>query len=175
MKLKEKFSVIIEKVKSNKKLQFLLLGLLIAVILLVYFAYFIKETDDNATNTSGQVLDTTTEEYVNSLETKLANVLSDIEGAGKVSVAITVASGFAYEYAYEETSKDSLSTTTSSSNLILVDDKPVVVSQTYPTIAGVLVVAEGGESLKVKLDILQSIQTLLDVANDKITILDGKF
>ena len=175
MKFKDWLSNLLEKIKTNKKLQFLLIGLLAVVILLVYFAYFINETNEEKTGTTSQVVDSSTEEYVSSLEAKLENVLSNIEGAGKVSVAITVSSGFVYEYAYEETNKDSLSSSSTSSSLILVDDEPVVVSKVYPVISGVLVVAEGGGNIKVKLDILESIQTLLSVANENITILNGEF
>ena len=176
MNLKEKFAAIIEKIRNNKKLQFLIIALVIAVILVVYITYFIQGTNEKAEgNSTSQITEGSTEEYVASLEDKLSNVLSNIEGAGKVSVAITVSSGFVYEYAYEETSKDSLSSTSSSSSLILVNDKPVIISQSYPEIAGVLVVAEGGGNIKVKLDILESIQTLLDVPNEGITILSGNF
>ena len=175
MKLKEIISKFIERIKNSRKLQFLLVGVLAAVILLVYFAYFINETNDKEHISSTQTFDSLTEEYVSSLETKLGKVLSNIEGTGKVSVAITVSSGFAHEYAYEETSKDGLSSSSTSSSLILVNNEPVIVSQTYPVISGVLVVAEGGGNIKVKLAILESIQTLLDVANEDITILNGEF
>jgi len=172
--LKEKMNNIIEKIKNNKKLQILLLALVVCVILLVYVAYFINETNEE-TITEESYSASTTEKYVASLEDKLEKVLTNIDGVGKVSVAITVSSGFVYEYAYEETSKGSLSSTTNSSNLILVNNEPVIISKIYPVISGVLVVAEGSENIGVKLNILESVQTLLDVANEDITILSGKF
>ena len=163
-------------IKSNKKIQFLLIGFSIIVILLVYCAYFINETkEDVSVDLTNVEFDKETQEYVSTLENKLSNVLSGIVGAGSVDVAITVSSGFTYEYAYEETSKDSLSSTTSSSSLMLVDGKPVIISKEYPEISGILVVAEGGGDIKVKLEILESIQTLLDVPNENITILNGEF
>lgn len=173
--MKDRLLSLLEKIKNNKKIQILLLGFVVIVILLVYITYFVQGTNEEKTETTTNLYSTSTEEYINALEKKLEKVLANIEGAGKVDVAITVSSGFVYEYAYEETSKDTLSSSNASSNLILVDDEPIIISQTYPVIAGVLVVAEGGESLKVKLDILSSIQTLLDVANDDITILSGEF
>lgn len=173
-KLKEKLMIFLEKIKNNKKLQILLISLLIIVILLVYMTYSFKESDDK-TEENLQITASTTEEYVTELEGKLSSVLSKIEGVGKVSVAITVSSGFVYEYAYEETNKESLSSRSNSSSLVLIDNKPVIVSMSYPVVSGVLIVAEGGDNLKVKLDILSSIQTLIDVANENITILDGEF
>lgn len=172
--LKTKLLNFFEKIKNNRKLQILLLALVVSVILLVYIAYFTNETNEEKKPVN-ETYSTSTEEYVNMLEGKLENVLSNIEGAGKVNVAITVSSGFVYEYAYEETSKDSLSSNSKSSNLIFVNDEPVVVSVSYPTISGILVVAEGGDDIKVKLGILESVQTLLDVTNENITILGGEF
>ena len=172
--LKEKINNLIEKIKNNRKLQILLLVLVVCVILLVYIAYFINDTNEE-TITEESYSASTTEKYVASLESKLENVLSNIEGVGEVSVAITVSSGFVYEYAYEEKSKGSLSSTTNSSSLILVNNEPVIISKIYPVISGVLVVAEGSENIGVKLNILESVQTLLDVANEDITILSGDF
>lgn len=174
MRIKEKLSKFFERIRINKKLQIVLIFSVLAVILVCYLAYSEiklqskKQSDLNATSGSA-------EEYVISLEKKLENVLSNIDGAGRVSVAITVSTGFAKEYAYEETNKESLSGNSSTSTLILVDNEPVVVFETYPKISGVLVIAEGGNKIGVKLGILQSIQTLLDVTNDNITILEGKF
>ncbi len=173
--LKEKILNIFEKIKNNKKIQILLLGLVVSVILLVYIAYFTNESSEEKTKQNDVLYSTSTEEYIDQLECKLEDVLSYIEGAGKVNVAITVSSGFVYEYAYEEVSKDSLSSNSKSSNLILVNNEPVVVSVNYPTISGILVVAEGGDDIKVKLGILESVQTLLEVTNENITILGGEF
>jgi len=172
--MKDRLSNLLEKIKNNKKLQIFLLGFVVLVILLVYITYFVQGTNEVKTEIV-ESFNNSTEEYIIALEEKLENVLSDIEGAGRVNVAITVSSGFVNQYAYEETSKDTLSSSNTSTNLILVNDEPIIISQSYPTIAGVLVVAEGGEKLKVKLDILSSIQTLLDVANENITILSGEF
>lgn len=169
-----KISKIVEKIKNNKKLQFILLGLLIAVILLVYVAYFIKGTANDKNSVQSENYQTSTDEYVAKLETKLENALSKIDNAGNVSVTITVSSGFVNKYAYEEDS-DGFFKADDGTNLSLklVDGEPIIISQEYPVISGILVIAEGGGNLQVKFDILSSIQTLLDVPNDNITILSG--
>ena len=174
MRFKEKLSKLFEKIKLNKKLQILLIAFVLLVIVVIYLTY--SENRSQSQNNSSIVSkNLSTEEYVSSLEKKLEDVLSNIDGAGRVSVAITVSSGFAFEYAYEETNKESLSGNSSTTSLILVDNEPVVVSEVFPKIAGVLVIAEGGGKIGVKLGILESIQTLLEVTNDNITILEGKF
>ena len=65
-KLKEKLMAFLEKIKNNKKLQILLIGLLILVILLVYMTYSFKESDDE-TEENLQITASTTEEYVTEL------------------------------------------------------------------------------------------------------------
>ena len=173
MKLKDKLNRFFEKLRYNKKLQISLVVASIFVILVLYITYSGSVTHGQKDASSNSSF--STEEYVSSLENKLENVLSNIDGAGKVNVAITVSSGYAFEYAYEETSKESLSGNSLSTSIVLVENEPVVISETFPKIAGVLVIAEGGGKISVKLDILKSIQTLLDVANENITILGGKF
>ena len=99
--MKEKWQKILEKLKTNKKLQIMLLGLVVCVILLVYLAYFVIGTNEEGVE-SISTENSSTGEYVSYLEDKLENVISNIEGVGKVNVAITISSGFVYEYAYED-------------------------------------------------------------------------
>lgn len=169
MKFKEFCLKMLEKIKSSKRIQFLLVLLLFAVIILVYCAYFVKGTGERE-RSNVSVSEESTVIYVASLEDKLENIVSAIDGVGRTSVAITVSSGFVYEYAYEQGGGSALSG--KDSGLALVNGKPVVVAQEYPKIAGVLVVAEGSDNLRVKLDILEAVQTLLEVSNENITILN---
>lgn len=164
--MKDKLQRLLEKIKTNKKLQIMLLGLVVCVILLVYLAYFVIGAKEEEVFDNANIETNSTTEYVAYLENKLENVISNIEGVGKVNVAITISSGFVYEYAYEDEGK---------TNLLLANKEPIILAKTLPQIQGVLVVAEGGESIKVKLDILSTIQTLTNVTNENITILSGEF
>ena len=162
--MRDKLQKIVEKIKTNKKIQIMLLGVVVCVILLVYLAYFVVGTSKEETNAPEN--NVTTRDYVATLERKLEDVISNIEGVGKVNVAITISSDFVYEYAYEDEEKN---------NLLFANKEPVVLSKKLPEILGVLVVAEGGGNIKVKLDILSCVATLVDVTNENITILNGEF
>ena len=162
--MSDKLQKIVEKIKTNKKIQIMLLGVVVCVILLVYLAYFVVGTSKEETNAPEN--NVTTRDYVATLERKLEDVISNIEGVGKVNVAITISSDFVYEYAYEDEEKN---------NLLFANKEPVVLSKKLPEILGVLVVAEGGGNIKVKLDILSCVATLVDVTNENITILNGEF
>ena len=121
---------------------------------------------------SGKSADTSTsvDEYVKTLENKLKNCLSEVKGAGKVDVIISVGSSMQTVLATQ--------TTTSGNDLtespIVVGGKPVVLKEAYPEITGVVIVAEGAGNLTVKVDLLNACQTFLSVTEDKIRILSMK-
>ncbi len=162
--MRDKLQRFVEKLKTNKKIQIMLLGIVVCVIMLVYFAYFV--VGDSKEGTNNVTSEIATNDYVYTLERKLENVISNIEGVGKVSVAITISSDFVYEYAYEDEGK---------TNLLFANKEPIVLSKKLPEILGVLVVAEGGGDIRVKLDILSSVSTLVNVANENITVMNGEF
>ena len=54
---------------------------------------------------------------------------------------------------------------------ILVSGKPIVLTELYPEICGVIVVAKGASDLKVRAALLCATQTFLNVTSDKIEIL----
>lgn len=56
--------------------------------------------------------------------------------------------------------------------LVTVDGEPVILSQTYPKVKGVVVTAEGAANPKVKADILDAVGTAFGIASHKICILE---
>ena len=114
-------------------------------------------------------------EYVDYLENKLCNVLSDITGVGDVSAIITLDGGFTYEYAVDSetntTTSGSSETSVTVDTTILVNGEPVVVKVIYPEIKGVVIVADGSENFAIKMNIMEAVQTLLGVEASSITIL----
>lgn len=163
-----------QKVKNIKHIQIyvaVVIGLLVCAIC---FAGTNLNKNDKSSDISTET-STTAQEYVQDLENRLCNVLSKISGVGKVNVVITLQSGFTYEYATDTETKtmvsDGVQTTTTTENIILVSGQPVVVKENYPTVKGVVVVAEGAEDVKVKMAILSAIETVLEVQQSEITIL----
>ena len=53
-----------------------------------------------------------------------------------------------------------------------MNGEPVIVNKIYPTIKGVVIVASGSEDFAVKMDILNAVQTLLEISAEDITILN---
>lgn len=89
----EKFTFF-QKLKSVKHIEIIVAVILGAIILLVYFSTFSTKSSENIAYEA-----TSSSEYAAMLEKKLASVIGQINGAGNVSVMITLASGPEYIYA----------------------------------------------------------------------------
>lgn len=161
------------KLKSVKHIEIYLALMVGLVICVCYFS--LTATSDGNNNENSTENYTTSEEYVDYLENKISNVLSKISGVDDVGVVITLETGFTYEYATDTetrtTNSGTTETTISVDTILLVDGQPVVVKEVYPVIKGVVVVADGSEDFSVKMNILDAIQTILEVDSEKITIL----
>ena len=118
-------------------------------------------------------------DYCQAIEIKLQNVLSNIKGAGKVSVMVSVDGSPELVYASDTDEKVSNTnggtTTTSSSNLIVVgkEENALILTENLPNVKGVIVVSTGASDVSVKLDILNAVSTLLDISIDKVSVLKG--
>lgn len=137
------------------KIEYIAVAALVIVVVLIASSSlsFSKSSATSAENVSS---------YVTELENKLSKSLSLVKGAGKVEVIISVDSGF--KSVYKE----------SADGLVLVNGKPVVVTESYPEITGVIIVAEGANNLSVKISLLSAAQTFLSVGEEKIKILTRK-
>lgn len=165
--MSEEKKTLIEKIKANKILQYFLIALLIIVIFAVVFSgLFLK----NESNPSSSAIDL----YVSNLEEKLSKTLSDVDGAGKVSVVITVESGMETVLAMKTSITETPNGTEKVETPILVNGKTVVLKENYPKIIGVLIVAEGAKSISVTHKIQQAAISLLDIDINQIEILTMK-
>ena len=122
-----------------------------------------------------------TYEYASYLENKLEKVLSNINGAGSVSVMVSVESSSEIVYATTTEEKTnsltSGSTTTITSQPIIItsqgSSKPIVVKEYMPKINGVIVVAQGAGDVSVRLELQKAVLAILDVPTTNIEILVG--
>ena len=179
-------SKLITKLKGIKHLNIILLTLLVALILIIWFADFGTNTNEKQTSTSTSGTNTLSD-YTTLLETKLSKTLSQIEGAGNVDVMITLDGASQLILAYDTesrtnstdnttasgTSTKSNNTTTNSTPIIITKNgqsEPLVLSEIMPNIKGVVVVCEGANNIRVKLNLLQAVQALLGVNSGQIEI-----
>lgn len=157
-----------------------LVVLVLTGILLSVIALPVKEKDSAAVQETGVAIKasedheeekvavsaTDVQDYISRIESKLESLLSEIEGAGKVRVMITIQesetlivekdkSGENEKTIYEDRSGSSI---------------PYVIKTIYPKIEGVVVIAEGANTGKVKQHITEAIQALFDISIHKIKV-----
>lgn len=170
----DKIKKIFQKIAKTKHIQVCIAILIGIVICGVCFGGIKNKKSDNTTEIVTEDC-ATAEEYATFLENKLCNVLSKVSGAGQVNVVITLESGFSFDYATNTETKTTTSgdneTTITTETVILVSNQPVISKQNYPTIKGVVVVADGANDINVKLNIISAIETILQVDRQNITIL----
>lgn len=177
-----------------KKSQLLIL-LLIGILLVVIVIPVPKKTDtktaiggekDVSTETDGV---DSTEKYEQSLERRVARALEHVEGVGKAEIVITLkssgqkiiekdiaSSSQQSEEADSEGGTRSVQEGSSDKTSIYKqssdgDSSPYVSKELSPEIAGVLVIADGGDNAVTVKDITEAIQALFGVEAHKIKIM----
>lgn len=132
----------------------------------------------------------TGDEYSVKLEATLAETLSQVAGAGKVTVRVFLGSGPRYEYARkttgdtrttQETDRAGTSRVTSEQHEegeVTVmrgqtggQDQPVVVVTQLPEVQGVLVVASGAADPAVRAELTRAVQTALHLPPHRVQVL----
>lgn len=167
-----------QKLKSIKHIEIIIAVVLGAVVLLIYLSTF----GSGGKKTSSSFQATGATEYASMLETKLENIIKQINGVGNVSVMVTLESGPEYVYATDEEQKTNTSeekgtiitSTTETKTPITISNEMVVVKEIMPTVGGIVVVAGGADNTKVKLEIVKAIQALVNVPQSSIEVLVGK-
>lgn len=182
----------ISKLKKIKHFEIILVVVFIAAVLLIWFADFggnktNKNTNEISVNTKNA---SSLSKYTNELEQRLCAVLSEIDGAGKVSVMITFDGDSEVILATTKDEKSTTNTTTSqggtkndsqtktvSSEPVLITQNgttnPIVLMEIMPQIKGVIVVAQGANNVRVKLDLLKAVEALLNVNSGQVEIFKG--
>lgn len=176
-KIKDKVRSFWGKLKGVKHIE-IYIGILFAVIVgVIYFSQIDNKQSQNQSSTTNDNVITSfssSQEYANYLENKLENVLNEIKGAEEVDVMLTIEKGFEYVYLTEEEVRTtSNGTQVSSSTVVLIDGKPIVIQEIYPTIKGMLVLVKGENDISTRLNIITAIQTVVDIDSSKINILSA--
>lgn len=124
------------------------------------------------------LLQTTTtlsqENYETIMEQKLENLISEIDGAGAVSVVLSVDGTTLKEYLKNSQTKTENGVTYLEETTVLINGKPYLVKENYPKVIGVVIVCQGAENVKVKMAITEVITTVLSVSSENIRILKKK-
>ncbi len=121
--------------------------------------------------------------YREAMERELEGLLSQISGAGKVRVMLTLKTGAEQRYQVDRVQTENREGDRVSSSLeektVMADrgsayNEPAVASRIYPVFQGALIVAEGGGDAEVRYQLSAAVAALLDLGADQITVLKMK-
>lgn len=115
------------------------------------------------------------------LQKEMEQILSEIEGVGKLSLMLTVEGGGERQLARDEAASvktgDTDEERTRKSETVVLGSgsgAEVVVTQSYyPRFVGALVVCEGAGSAAVRLTVTQAVGALTGLSSDQITVARG--
>lgn len=163
-----KFKDIFSVIKNKKNVLIVSLGFI--GIFLIFISEIVPEREKEIVKTpsdfpSGFELE---------LEKRLEEAVSQISGAGKTDITITLDSSKEYFYAKNSSENTSASETEKESELVILEgaegEEPIVLKTDEAKIRGVLVVCEGGNDPLVCEKILEAICALLDIPSNKVSV-----
>ena len=195
--LSEKLKKIFPKNEGNnkKKIENILVFIVILAITIVAINYIWNgdETGKSSNEVpeaenSNSVVQVSTDSFYDENEEKLANILSNIEGVGKVKVLLTYSQTSTSIPLYNENLRESNTTETDSSGgsrtvaesdsekeVIYKEDssgnrEPVTQSVISPQIEGAIITAERADNAEVKSAIVQAVEAATGLATHKIQV-----
>lgn len=126
--------------------------------------------------------------YEKDLEGRLENLLSQVSGVGNVKVMITLSYGkeiviaqdvnssaaTTKEYDQSGLTKETCDRKSDSKKIILDGKSPLVLKEIEPKIEGIIIIAQGGDNIFIKNELVKSAQTLLNVEAHKIHVMKMK-
>lgn len=113
------------------------------------------------------------------VERRLENALSQVEGAGKVTVVLTVKSSGRQILAQDGTASEKDGAVESAVTTVVVSkgsgvEEAVPLQQLSPEYQGALVVCSGGGDPSVRLEIVKAVSALTGLGSDRISVCKGK-
>lgn len=156
-----------------RQYKYVLLVIAVGILLLAWPAH---QDDSDPAEASG--LSGTEESFsVEGLEARLGQVLSRIEGAGEVSVMLTVQSGMERVLATDTSARQEEERRELEEQTVIIStddgEEAVLVTQRYPTFQGALIVCSGGEDPEVRLALTRAVAALTGLGSDRITVCKG--
>lgn len=168
--------------------------IIICIIILISWSVFFPESKNNKENVINENVKPVTVEknnleglYQESIETKLENILSQIDGVGEVDVMITYEATAEVvpalnvtrsQQTTEENDKQGgrriINQENTTENIVIVSDEgnntPIVIKEIKPMIRGVIVVAEGADSTIIKNQLIDAVTTIFQIKSHKVKI-----
>lgn len=154
------FRKFIKNIPESKKPMVLVMAGVLLLVLIFFSDITPSKNDVPEESESNEIT------YVQEIEDKLRKIVSDIHGAGETEVMLTLDTSEENIYATDinEDKYEYVVIKTSS------DEGGLLLKIIQPKIRGVAIVCEGGDSYKVKNDIMSAVCSVLDISSSRVSI-----
>lgn len=171
--------------KSENRVKLILIIGLSAIMLIFLSDYFPNNSKQTTAEITKQSINY--DDYASQLETRLTEMISSVNGAGKAKVMVTLECGTEYVYASQQKTTSAMSENsdangkvskdekkTGEENVILIDgdkgEEPLILKEMTPTVAGVVVVCSGADDVNVKQRIVDIVTTALGTSSNRVCV-----
>lgn len=115
----------------------------------------------------------------NDLEIRLEELLSRLEGAGKVKVLLSIATGPQTYYKTDEDQEDRIDSTDIRSETVIItssdrSQQGLVLRKDPPSYLGAVVICQGADRASIRLAVVEAVGTATGLSSDKISVLKMK-
>lgn len=157
-----------------KKHKYAVLILLLGVGLLLLPDWSKKETASTEQREENEDL-----VYVENMEQRLSQLLSQCAGAGQVQVMLTLDRGTETAYQSDVQSSSEGDRTTEDRKTVILSqgsayDKAAVSALSYPRFQGALILCQGAGDAKVELNLVRAVASLTGLGTNQITVIKMK-
>lgn len=158
----ESFSLLAKaKGRQNRALLAAVVGVLAMVLILI--SELAPQKTERSASSSGQ----SASEYQAQLEQRLEKLISQMDGAGKTTVMVTLETGTEAVYALDTQSGELQSQNT---HVLLNDGSALTETVCLPQVRGVAVLCDGGGDVRVASRITELIGALLDLPSNRVCV-----
>ena len=125
--------------------------------------------------------------YEHDLETRLENLLSQVSGVGNIKVMISTCDTKEIIVAQDINSSEIINKETDKFGLIkenhdekkdikkiIIDGRPLVLKEIMPKVQGIIIIAQGGDNIFIKNQLIKAAETILNLEAHKIQVLKMK-
>lgn len=168
MKESERFSVraFAEKCKGKQGRARLAAAVGLLAMLLILLSELFPQTSASGSAQTAKETQSSAE-YQAQLENRLERLISQMSGAGKTTVMITLETGEESIYALDTQSGEMQSQQT---HVLLEDGSALTETICVPQVCGVAVLCEGGGDVRVAARITELVSALLDLPSNRICV-----